>query len=94
MINGYVVEVKDRVFDITKGWGTVYAVGEDQSFDVDYGGGSKQHFSTGGFFGTYRRIYWDNPIIIDPPKKASWWEQFVKLVKQIAETFTGMLRRA
>lgn len=86
MINGYDVRVGDRVYVMNRGDGTVTFVGADQSFDVSLGS-STLHFSTGGYIGQRRHVYWKNPVIIDPPKNAVWWTAFVNMIKAAYAVF-------
>lgn len=75
MIDGYSVEKGDSVFVIGIGSGIVQSVSADGGFRIKTGGGIITAMS-GGFIGRVRRVYWDNPFIISPPKNPKIWKAF------------------
>lgn len=72
MIDGYNVNVGDTVYIIGVGRGTVSSIADDGSFSVKVGRGV-QHFSDGGMVGNTRRVYWHDPVIMNPPKDINLW---------------------
>ena len=90
MINGDRVIVGDTVYDVQRGACTVINIEPDNSFTVLYPEQDTQRFSSGGYFGQRRRIYWTNPYIIDPKKGAViFWPKFVEMVTGIYNMFLG-----
>lgn len=75
MIDGYQVNVKDRVFVVGMGEGVVTAVHRDGGFVVKLPHGTV-NVSNGGYIGKTRKIYWHDPIFITPPKDKKLWKTF------------------
>lgn len=69
MLDGYTVNVDDVVFDLFFGHGKVKRVDKyDGGFTVMFGK-RETTYSANGYFGTFKRVYWDNPISLVPGKK-------------------------
>lgn len=92
MINGCEVLVGDKVYDIVLGSAVVIAVELDGAMTVRYPTGNQQRFSTGGMFGSQRRLYWANPFIIDPKKEdLHIWPKYIDMVKGVYDLVRGFL---
>lgn len=91
-MNGTVPYEGAQVYDIILGIGTIVMVEADQSFVVKFTDGSRKRFSTGGMSGTTRRIYWKNPIILDPGHDDRNWAAFVKMARILYDLVVGARR--
>jgi hypothetical protein len=83
MINGAEPVVGKQVYDMNLGYGRIIAVEPDLSFVVDFGASRRQRFSTGGFVGNIRRIYWENPVVVEPMADDTSWQTFVSVARQM-----------
>lgn len=80
MLNNENVSIDDRVYDIIHGYGSVI----DTTFNeiaVRFDTGVRIAFSSDGSYGGIRRLYWHNPIIVDPPKDSKLWEVLKSCLK-------------
>ena len=75
MLDGVEVNVKDTVFVLGQGYGTVASVSADGSFKVKIGR-STQEYRDGGLIGNVRKVYWHDPLFVVPPKDATLWATF------------------
>lgn len=89
MINGKEVTTGVMVYDIQLGQGKVVAVEPDQSFTVDFSGGAMKRYSRGGLVGSVRRVYWNNPVIIDPSPDDVIWGNYVRMTRILYEMLHG-----
>lgn len=83
-INNENVSIGDRVYDLTQGNGTVI----DTTFNeiaVRFDNGVRIAFDSTGHYGGVRRLYWHNPIVVEPPKNNSLWVTLVACIKPIYE---------
>lgn len=78
MIDGYEVNIGDNVYVSGIGTGTVISVNPDGGFSVRTGSGIT-YYRDGGFIGNIRKVYWADPIIINPPKDAQLWNTYKEL---------------
>ena len=63
-------ELNDAVHDILLGAGRVVAVHGDDGVTVAFDGtNSTMRYSPEGFFGSVRRLYWENPIVVIPQRR-------------------------
>lgn len=83
MINGTAPVVGKQVYDMNLGYGKIISVEPDLSFVVDFGAGRRQRFSTGGFVGNIRRVYWENPVVVEPMADDASWQTFVSVARQM-----------
>lgn len=83
MINGTSPVVGKQVYDMNLGYGKIIAVEPDDSFVVDFGARRLQRFSTGGFVGSIRRVYWENPVVVEPMSDDVSWQTFVSVARQM-----------
>lgn len=72
-LNNENVSINNRVYDLTQGWGVVI----DTTFNditVRFENGVRISFDSTGHYGGIRRLFWHNPIVIDPPKNNKLWK--------------------
>lgn len=93
MINGKAVSVGDRVYDKNNGYGRIVDVERDQSFTVQFSKTGNKRFSQGGHFGKERRVYWHDPMIVDPMKNKALWTAFCTITKVIYELLNNLSTR-
>lgn len=82
MINNENVSVNNVVYDITQGYGTVV----DTTFNditVRFNNGIRITYDKNGYYGGIRRLYWHNPIVIEPTKDNKLWDTLVGCLKEI-----------
>ena len=89
MINGSVPVVGKQVYDMNLGYGKIISVEPDMAFVVDFGGNRRLRFSAGGFVGNIRRVYWENPVVVEPMADDTTWQAFVNVARQMY----AMIRR-
>ena len=73
MISNENAVVGDRVYDIVQGYGQIV----DTAFGdiaVRFDNGIRITFDETGSYGGVRRLYWHNPIVIEPPKSRAMWD--------------------
>ena len=73
-LNGEVVQVGDRLYDIANGVGNVTVLTE-KSIEVLFDTGRRVTYNQVGALNGVRRLYWQYPVFIDPPKDLSAWEK-------------------
>ncbi|ENG6450353.1 hypothetical protein ABU536_003703 [Escherichia coli] len=83
MINGVAPYVGAQVYDIQQGYGRITQVEPDMSFVVDLGGGRVLRYSKGGYVGNSRRVYWKNPVIVEPVDNDRTWDTFTAMAKSL-----------
>lgn len=83
MISGAEPILGRQVYDINLGYGEIISVEPDMAFVVDFGSRRKQRYSTGGFIGNVRRVYWDNPIVVEPGPDEVNWLAFVEITRKL-----------
>jgi hypothetical protein len=80
------VLVGDSVYVFGFGPGTVARILPDNGgFVVSIPGRGEKHFTVDGCIGvgTDRRVFFQNPIFIDPPKNQKIWNTYVTLATQL-----------
>lgn len=82
-INGVLPSAGDIVYDILRKYGTIVHVESDYSFTVEFATGARQRYSSGGLIGGCRRIYWKDPVIVDPTKDSENWDTFTDIAQTI-----------
>lgn len=73
MISNENVSVNDKVYDIVYGYGQVV----DTKFGdivVRFNNGMRITFDKTGSYGGVRRLYWHNPIVVEPTKDNKLWQ--------------------
>ena len=78
-INKEIIKMNDIVYDISNGRGKVVAL-TDSTIEVKFDDGRRISFSPGGYLFGVRRLFWHNPLVIDPPKGLNEWEYARKVV--------------
>lgn len=76
------VAVNDRVYDLTQGWGIVI----DTTFNeitVRFENGLRVMFDSTGHYNGVRRLYWANPVVVDPPKSSNLWATLTECIKSV-----------
>lgn len=82
MLNNENVLVNDRVYDLTQGYGTVV----DTAFNeiaVRFDNGTRIAFDSTGHYAGTRRLYWHNPVVIEPTKDNALWEMLKACLSSI-----------
>lgn len=84
MISSENVSVGDKLYDIVYGYGEVTSL---QYGDITVLFNKKQRivFDHSGSLGGVRRLYWHNPVVVEPPKNSSLWGVLVACIKPIYE---------
>lgn len=73
MISNENAVVGDRVYDIVQGYGQIV----DTAFGdivVRFDNGIRITFDKTGSYGGVRRLYWHNPIVVEPTKDNKLWQ--------------------
>lgn len=86
MINGTAPIVGRQVYDIVLGYGKIISVEPDNAFVVGFGATKQLRYSSGGFVGSTRRVYWENPIVVEPNADDKKWQAFVRVARIIYNT--------
>lgn len=83
MINKETVNIGEPVYVLGMGPGIVQSVDRTGGFSVKIKGGEVQSFSRGGYVGKRRRVYWHNPLVMDPPKDKRLWAAYTRLATSV-----------
>lgn len=73
MISNENANVGDRIYDIVQGYGQIV----DTAFGdiaVRFDNGIRITFDKDGNYGGVRRLYWHDPIVIEPTKDNKLWQ--------------------
>ena len=73
MISGENAVIGDRVYDVVHGYGQIV----DTAFNditVRFDNGIRITFDATGSYGGVRRLYWHNPIVVEPSKDNKLWQ--------------------
>lgn len=73
MISNENAVIGDRVYDIVQGYGQIV----DTAFGdiaVRFDNGIRITFDKNGNYGGVRRLYWHNPIVVEPTKDNKLWQ--------------------
>lgn len=81
-INNENVAVNDRVFDITHGSGIVVST-QYNDIVVKFDNGLRIAFDSTGSYAGLRRLYWHNPVVVEPPKDKRLWGTLVECIVSI-----------
>lgn len=81
-INNIKVVTGDYLFDILNGRGKVVAT-DHNLLEVEFDNGRRMSFDKAGYLNGQRRLFWQQPVIIDPPKDAQLWEHIKKLLTAV-----------
>lgn len=78
-INKEIVKMNDIVYDIANGRGKVVAL-TDSTIEVKFDDGRRISFSPEGYLYGVRRLFWHDPLVLDPPKSLNEWEYARKVL--------------
>lgn len=85
-MDGSIVNIGDRVFDLMIGAGVVRNVLGDGRISVRFGhGNADMVYTPEGRIGSFRRLYWENPIFVAPRKNESLAGYVQRYVRQLRE---------
>ena len=86
------VKKDDQVFVLGQGAGLVTRVGPDGSFVVSVPGRGETHYTANGTIGASqtRRIYYHDPVIVDPCQDPDLWETFTRLARSLFKELEGL----
>ena len=93
MLNGSPVNVGDTVYILGIGTGKVVGTDESGGFSVQAGARGTLYYRDGGMVGNARRVYWPDPVFIDPPKDLNLWTAFMDSAKGLYSSIRNMLVR-
>jgi hypothetical protein len=82
------VRLSDSVYVLGFGPGTVVRVLPGAGgFVVNVPGRGDKHFTVDGCVGvgTDRRVYFQNPIVVEPPRNKKLWDAYVDLSRRLFE---------
>ena len=84
MINHEIVHLNDHLYDVLNGRGKV--VGLDTNIiEVLFDNGRRLTFDANGCLNGSRRLFWQYPLLIDPPKDTNQWERIKRLIKAVTQ---------
>lgn len=78
-LNNEVVQLNDTLYDLSNGRGTVVSL-TAESIEVLFDNGRRITFNAFGYLDGMRRLFWQYPVIIDPPKSLPKWEKTVNCI--------------
>lgn len=87
-LDGEVLGLRDRVYDIANGYGTVVEV-RDRFFTVQFDNRRRIAFKDEGMLNGMRRIFWHNPLILAPPKSGVKWAALKQIIVGVASLVDG-----
>lgn len=76
------VQLSDILYDLSNGRGTAVALTEE-SIEVLFDNGRRITFNAYGQLDGVRRLFWQYPVIIDPPKSLPKWEKIVNVITAV-----------
>ena len=79
IINEEVVSLGDFLYDLSNGRGIVVGLTEER-IEVLFDNGRRITFNQYGQLDGIRRLFWQYPVIIDPPKSLPKWEKIVNCI--------------
>lgn len=81
-INGENVATGDKVYDVAQGYGVVVST-MFNTIQVHFNTNVRITFDSEGNYGGVRRLYWHNPVVIEPSKNAAVWETLSTIMASI-----------
>lgn len=81
-LNKEVVQIGDTLYDLSNGQGEVTAL-TSNSIEVLFTNGRRLKFNEHGQIDGVRRLFWQYPVFLDPPKDIKQWEKTVKAMSSI-----------
>lgn len=91
MIDGYPVVPGDSVWVQGTGAGMVARVDDKGGFWVKLSGG-ETYFRSGGYAGTTRRVYWHDPILVNPPKNLKLWAAYRTMTQELFKQLDTLIK--
>lgn len=85
LITGTYPEVGMKCWDKIKGYGEIAYVEPDGSFGVVFPDNNRLRFSAGGYVGNTRRVFWHDPMTVEPPYDTVLWEFFHRGSRELFE---------
>lgn len=79
VINNETVKMNDIVYDVVNGRGKVVGL-STSTIEVRFDNGRRITFSPEGYLNGIRRLFWHNPLVLDPPKSFNDWEYTKKVI--------------
>lgn len=87
LMDGYKVEVGDRIFDTRFGWGTVFLT-QPGFVSVEFPKNLRYKYTNEGRRGKLpRSLFWQDPVVGAPPKDEFRWNEAKRLMGQVIATF-------
>ena len=90
-INNSEVKRSDIIYDILNGRGNVATV-DTNSIEVLFDNGRRMTFDATGHLNGVRRLFWHNPIMIDPPKSPEQWGYIQNLVVNVNKFINQIIK--
>lgn len=81
-LDGTELNLRDRVYDLTNGYGEVTDITVD-FFTVVFTNRRRLTFDDGGTIRGIRRVFWHDPLILAPPKDAAEWQHLIRIVVSV-----------
>ena len=76
------VAIGDTVYDVTQGSGTVVST-MFNSIQVKFKNGVSINYDDTGHYAGVRRLYWHNPVVLEPPKDRALWDTLSPIITSI-----------
>lgn len=83
------VSLGDKVYDVAQGQGEVISLMMDD-ITVKFKNGRRITYDKTGHYAGIRRLYWHNPVIIEPSKNKIMWDT----IQNILYTFLKFLEQS
>lgn len=91
MINNEPVKMGDYLYDLLNGRGKVVAT-DTTHLELLFDNGRRMTYDRSGYLNGVRRLFWQYPLLIDPPKNAEQWEH-IKTLMRAVDVFTTKVAR-
>lgn len=82
ILNNEVVNIGDKVYDVAKGYGSVVST-QFNEIQVRFNDGQRITYDSVGKYAGVKRLYWHNPVVIEPTKDNKLWGTLVNCLKSI-----------
>lgn len=81
-LSGSPVQIGDEIYDIAIGRGEVSHVG-NETIEVLFDDGRRISFNKYGQLNGVRRLFWQYPILVEPPKEKQLWTKLSTTILSI-----------
>ena len=88
LLNNEPVMENDKVYDLVLGYGTVVSLRFGE-IHVRFASGIRITYDGTGHYGGVRRLYWHNPVVVEPPKSQRGWDALTGCIAAI-KTFLNL----